>query len=89
MRNLASIGPVVSEKMFKKCGRRRTTEACLYYQIGLGEQNKNNRIINKPHGECFVYRIFVVSIVKFYIQEIHKLASRPSLISYPCVLICA
>ena len=35
--NLGSIGPVVSEKMFKECGRRtdrwRTTEAYLSYKL--------------------------------------------------------
>ena len=32
--NLTSIGPTVSEeKMFEECGRRRTTEACLYYKL--------------------------------------------------------
>ena len=35
--NLASIGPVVSEEMFKECGRRtdrrRTTEAYLSYKL--------------------------------------------------------
>ena len=32
--NLTLIGPVVSEeKMFKECGRRRTTEAYLSYKL--------------------------------------------------------
>ena len=31
---------MVSKMMFKVCGRWRTTEACLYYQIGLGEKKK-------------------------------------------------
>ena len=31
---LTLIGPVISEeKMFKAYGRRRTTEACLYYKL--------------------------------------------------------
>ena len=32
--NFTLIGPVVSDdKMFKKCGRRRTMEAYLYYKL--------------------------------------------------------
>ena len=51
--NLASIGPVVSEKMVKEFGRRRTTEACLYCQFGLGEQ-KNESTNNMVSALCIV-----------------------------------
>ena len=67
--------------MFKVCGRWRTTEACLYYQIGLGEKKK--RTESSTNHMVSALCILVASTVKFYVQEFHKLAPRLSLTSYP------